>query len=56
MEMLSFLGGDMSSVLLSFSLRMFAVAQASTSLMHHCIECSRSKTLSGWADICFFLP
>ena len=29
----------MNSVLLSFSLSMFAVAQALTSLIHDCIEC-----------------
>ena len=42
----------MSSVLLLLSLSMFAVAQALTSLMHDCIECSSSDILSGVADIC----
>ena len=43
---------SMSSVLLSLSLSMFAVAQALTSLMHDCIEWSSSDILSGGADIC----
>ena len=42
----------MSSVLLSLSLSMFAVAQDLTSPMHDCIECSSSDILSGGADIC----
>ena len=42
----------MSSVLLSLSLSMFAVAQALTSLIHDCIEGSRSDILSGGAYIC----
>ena len=42
----------MSSVLLSLSLSMFAVAQALTSLIHDCIEWSSSDILSGGADIC----
>ena len=41
----------MSSVLLSISLRMFAVAQALTSLIHDCIELSSSDIQSGGADI-----
>ena len=43
---------SMSSVLLSFSLSMFAVAQALTSLIHDCIEWSSSDIPSGGADIC----
>ena len=43
---------SMSSVLLSLSLSMFAVAQALTSLMHDCIERSSSGIISGGADIC----
>ena len=43
---------SMSSVLLSLSLSMFAVAQALTSLIHDCIEWSSSDILSGGADIC----
>ena len=42
----------MSSVLLSLCLSMFAVAQALTSHIHDCIECSSSGILSGRADIC----
>ena len=42
----------MSSVLLSLSLRMFAVSQALTSLMHDCIEWSSSDTPSRGADVC----
>ena len=42
----------MSSVLLSLSLSMFAVAQALTSLIHDCIERSSSDIPSGGADIC----
>ena len=43
----------MSSVLLSLSLGMFAVAQALTSHdIHDCIELSSSDILSGRADIC----
>ena len=42
----------MSSVLLSLSLSMFAVAQALTSLIHYCIELSSSDYLSGGADMC----
>ena len=41
----------MSSVLLSLSLSMFAVAQALTSFMHGCIELCSSDMLSGVADI-----
>ena len=43
---------SMSSVLLSLSLCMYAVAQALTSLMHDCIELGSSDILSGGADIC----
>ena len=43
---------SMSSVLLSLSWSMFAVAQALTSLIHDCIEWSSSDILSGGADIC----
>ena len=42
----------MSSVLLSLCLRMFAVDQALTSLIHDCIDRSSSDILSGGADIC----
>ena len=42
----------MSSVLLSLSLSMFAVAQALKSLIHDCIELISSDILSGEADIC----
>ena len=42
----------MSSVLLSFSLSMFAVAQGLRSLIHDCMELSSSDILSGGADIC----
>ena len=42
----------MSSVLLSLSLSMFAVAQALTSPILDCIESSSSYILSGGADIC----
>ena len=42
----------MSSVLLSLSLSMFAVAQALTSHIHDCIERSSSDIPSGGADIC----
>ena len=42
----------MSSVLLSLSLSMFAVAQALTSLIHNCIERSSSDISLGGADIC----
>ena len=42
----------MSSVLLSLSLCMFAVAQALTSLIHDCIELSSSDIVSGGAHIC----
>ena len=37
----------MSSVLLTFSLSMFAVAQVLTSLIHDCIERSSLDILSG---------
>ena len=43
---------SMSSVFLSLSLSMFAVAQALASLIHDCIERSSSDILSGGADIC----
>ena len=43
---------SMSSVLLSLSSSMFAVAQAFTSLIHDCIEGSSSDALSGGTDIC----
>ena len=53
MEMLSSLRGDkMSSVLLSLSLSMFAVAQSLTSLIHDCLKWSSSNVPSGGADIC----
>ena len=39
----------MSSVLLSLSLSMLAVAQALTSLMYDCIELNSSDILSGGA-------
>ena len=42
----------MSSLLLSLSLSMIAVAQALTSLIHDCIEGSSSDIISGGADIC----
>ena len=42
---------SMSSVLLSLSLSMFAVAKAWTSLIHDCIERSSSDILPGGADI-----
>ena len=47
----------MRSVLMSFRLSMFAVAQALTSLRHDCIELSSSVILSGGhldirTDIC----
>ena len=42
----------MSSVLLSLSLSIFAVAKAFTSHIHDCIEWSSSDILSGGADIC----
>ena len=42
----------MSSVLLSLSLSMIAVAQALTSLIHDCFEGSSSDIISGGADIC----
>ena len=42
----------MSSVLLSLSLGMFAVAHALTSHIHDCIEWSSSDIQSGGADIC----
>ena len=42
----------MSSVLLSLSLSMFAIAQALTSPIHDCIELSSSDILSRGADIC----
>ena len=45
---------SMSSVLLSLSLSMFAVAQALTSLIHDCIEWSSSDILSGGAHISSF--
>ena len=41
----------MSSVLLSLSLSMFAVAQALTSLIQDCIELSSSDILSGGAEL-----
>ena len=41
----------MSSVLLSLSLSMFAVAQALTSPIHDCIERSSTDISSGGADI-----
>ena len=41
---------SMSSVLLSFSLGMFRVAQALTSLIHDCIE--RSSSYISLGDIC----
>ena len=43
---------SMSSILLSLSLCMFAVANALTSLIHDCIEWSSSDIPSGGADIC----
>ena len=43
---------SMSSVLLSLSLSIFAVAQALTSHIHDCIEWSSSYILSWGADIC----
>ena len=42
----------MCSVVLSLSLGLFVVAQALTSLIQHCIECSSSDILLGCADIC----
>ena len=42
----------MSSVLLSLSLGMFAVALALTSFIHDCIGRSSSDVPSGGADIC----
>ena len=42
----------MSSVLLSLSVSMFAVAQALTSLIHDCIKWNSSDILSDGADIC----
>ena len=42
---------SMSSVLLSLSLRMFAVALDLKSHIHDCIECSSSDILSCVADI-----
>ena len=42
----------MSSVLLSLSLSMCAVAQDLTSLIHDCIESSSSDIPSGGAAIC----
>ena len=42
----------MSSVLMSLSLSMFAVAQALTSLMHDCIELGSWDILLGGAAIC----
>ena len=41
---------SMSSVLLSLSLCMLAVAQTSISLIHECMEGSNSYVLSGGAD------
>ena len=43
---------SMSSVLLSLSFGMFAVAQSLASLIHDCIERSGSDILFGGADIC----
>ena len=43
---------SMSSVLLSLSLSMLAVAQALTSHIHDCIELSSSDIKSEGADIC----
>ena len=43
---------SMSSVLLSLSLSMLAIAQALTSLIYDCIDCSSSDIPSRGADIC----
>ena len=47
--MLSLFGGDKHELCLVIR---FTVAQALTSLMHYCIECSCSYILSEGADIC----
>ena len=55
MEMLGSFRGDKHEfclVIKSLSLSMFAVAQALTSLIHDCMECSSSDILFGGADIC----